>query len=1178
MSIAPQSNARNKTVIFITIGALLVVSAIVFSIRRKEKAPADDAKNYPKMVSAFFAGVIALEVGDNPRAKDRLSLATQLVPSEPAAWANLGLYYLREGNFPTAAVNFDRAMSLAPSSSAIEVLYGLLESRRGDFDKSILHLQHAIQNDPQDVRARFALANVMERRGDQKAESEIEQQLEQLVQLRPTNLAILLDAARSKAKRGDASGLRALLQKISPLSTKWSDSAKTQLKSVLKAADAENVRPAATTLVFLRNALLPSRPFQHDLAAITTSDIKVGEPIPRFMKLPSPSPNPSLHDAEVMLTPTPLKTADTAWTCVIPAWLKADGPPVAFVANGHELRRTDVTEGTAAAIPFPGGKDSKSPGPDGILPVDWRNDYTNRLVLTGAGGVRLLQPNTEGKFTDVTSAAIEDAGVRDGDYFGAWAADLDLDGDLDLVLARRTGPPAVLRNNGDGTFKVIELFGNISGLKQFVWTDLDGDGVPDANLLDDRGNITVLANDRGLQFHPRALPADVRNVVSIAAADLTRSGRSDLVALLADGSVMRIYDDGSPELKSKVVVPPHPSLTPLRLNIADVDNNGAADLLVTGDKETVVFLGTADGTYIQATQTITGRVLSVAPDSTQPSGLRLLGLNAAGEAFEISPRGTKGYHYQIVRPRALASTLTELKGGQNKINTFAIGGQLEMRSALLYQSQPIAGGATHFGLGDNAGTDVLRILWPNGNIQAEFDFKPDQEMTANQRLKGSCPMLFTYDGKEMQFVTDLIWRSPLGLRINAQSTASIMQTEDWVKIRGDQLSPRDGYYDLRVTAELWETHFFDHISLMTVDHPAGTEVFVDERFAVPPPPLKVYLTTPPHPFLHATDEHGNDVSEIVKERDGKYLDSFARGQYQGVAADHWVELEIGPDVAFNTPLALIGSGWIHPTDSSINVAMAQGNHPAPASLSIEIPDGHGGWKTARTGLGFPAGKNKTVVLKIDDLFPTGSTRKLRLRTNLEVYWDSLAWATLLDESSNSPSRPDTSTSKISMFRLPLKHADLQYRGFSLISAADSHSPELPQYGHLMGNVPRWLDLTGFYTRYGDVRELLEKVDDRYVIMNAGDEMRLRFAPPAPPSAGAIRDFVLIADGWVKDGDFNTAFSKTVLPLPRHDWPNYDVAPGQLEDDPAYQRHPEDWLNYHTRYVTPDTFQSALRQN
>ena len=77
------------------------------------------------------------------------------------------------------------------------------------------------------------------------------------------------------------------------------------------------------------------------------------------------------------------------------------------------------------------------------------------------------------------------------------------------------------------------------------------------------------------------------------------------------------------------------------------------------------------------------------------------------------------------------------------------------------------------------------------------------------------------------------------------------QTEDWVKIRGDQLAPRDGYYDLRITAELWETHYFDHSRSLVVDHPAGTEVFVDERFAAPPPALEVYTTGAAAPVRRA---------------------------------------------------------------------------------------------------------------------------------------------------------------------------------------------------------------------------------------------------------------------------------------------------------------------------------------
>ena len=65
------------------------------------------------------------------------------------------------------------------------------------------------------------------------------------------------------------------------------------------------------------------------------------------------------------------------------------------------------------------------------------------------------------------------------------------------------------------------------------------------------------------------------------------------------------------------------------------------------------------------------------------------------------------------------------------------------------------------------------------------------------------------------------------------------------------------------------------------------------------------------------------------------------------------------------------------------------------------------------------------------------------------------------------------------------------------------------------------------------RDLLTRVDDRYVIMNAGDELRLRFPQAPPPPEGFVRDFIVVADGWEKDGDYNTSFSRTVLPLPTH---------------------------------------------
>ena len=158
----------------------------------------------------------------------------------------------------------------------------------------------------------------------------------------------------------------------------------------------------------------------------------------------------------------------------------------------------------------------------------------------------------------------------------------------------------------------------------------------------------------------------------------------------------------------------------------------------------------------------------------------------------------------------------------------------------------------------------------------------------------------------------------------------------------------------------------------------------------------------------------------------------------------------------------------------------------------------------------------------------------------------------------------------------LAGAELRYRGFSRTGQANVFAPEVPDYDTIAGTGQRWLDLVGYHTRFGEVGELLGEVDDRYVIMNAGDELALGFRAPPPVRDGWVRDYVLKGDGWIKDGDFNTGFSRTVLPLPAHDDPAYATPPGRLEDDPVYRRHAEDWIRYHTRYVTPDRFRAPLR--
>jgi hypothetical protein len=306
------------------------------------------------------------------------------------------------------------------------------------------------------------------------------------------------------------------------------------------------------------------------------------------------------------------------------------------------------------------------------------------------------------------------------------------------------------------------------------------------------------------------------------------------------------------------------------------------------------------------------------------------------------------------------------------------------------------------------------------------------------------------------------------------------------------------------------------------------------------------------------------VTDLVRARDGRYLDRAGRGLYRGVTNDHWVEVDLGAGAPREGPLYLLAHGWLHPTDSSINAAIEQSGHDRPRPLSLEVPDGQGGWKAALPALGFPAGKNKTLVIRLDGIAGEGVCRRFRLRTNMEVYWDSLHYARGLDEA------------RCSRKQLAPESAELRFRGVLKMTRADQSSPELPHYDQVECVQQCWRDLIGYHTRFGDVKELVEKVDDRYVLLNSGDELRLRFrAPPAPP-AGWKRDFVWVSDGWTKDGNLNTRFGKTVLPLPWHGMGECDTPPGRLEDDPVYRRHARDWQTYHTRYVTPAVFELGLR--
>ncbi len=1102
----------------------------------REQMPSPSSDAYSDAVAAFYTGIAAIEVGEDRRAEELLLQVTELARDEPAAWANLGLLALRRNELDLARERLDRARELAPEESRIHFLLGLVEATRGNAEEAIAYFERARELDPQNVRAIYALAEQVETYRGEGASEQVRSLIDAILEIRPNNLAVIVERARLAALEGDEAALAETIDRLEASSRDWSTEAQEQLTAVRQALESGRMDAVATELTFFSNVLKREPAYRESIAAVRTQTGQPTELIGSFLALQPPPHRPAPPDESLSFdpsTPAGYDDAEEPWRWARAVALSPDAAPIIAAALQDELVLQD---GTVLRTP---GELAAA----GLIATDYNYDFRIDLALAGPDGFRLYRGDGESSFVEVTDEIDLSSGIRNGRYAAGWTADVDMDGDLDLILAPSEGPPVVLRNNGDGTFSAMDRFGAVADARGFVWTDMDGDGDPDAAFLDAGGRIHYFQNNRSQGFAHRTLDLTAR---AITAADLDADGIFELVALRADGSVVRYQQAAGvdPEFTALAAAWDAAVQEGARLFAADVDNNGGLDLVASSGGRSGVFLSREDSTFAQLGPDMESDVYTLA-EVTGDGRLDMIGVDSEMQPVRLENRGTRDYRSTIMRPIAAEAT------GDQRINPFGLGGEVEVRSGLLYQKQPIADPIIHFGLGERDMVHVARIVWPNGDIQAEFDLLADQTVETQQRLKGSCPWLFAYDGEGMAFVTDFIWRSPLGLRINAQETAGIMTTEDWVKVEGSELQPRDDVYDLRITAELWETHFFDHVSLMVVDHPVGTEIFVDERFAFPPPELEVLVTREPTPVSRVVDDAGRDVTSFVADDDDRYLASFERGQYQGVAKPHSIEIDLR-DAPADGPLRLLASGWVRPTDSSINVALAQGGHSPPTGVRLDVPDGRGGWKTVYPNLGFPAGKYKTMVVDLTDIFPADPI--VRLTTNLEIYWDAISWA------------PGMAQEEIRTTRLAPSMADLRYRGYSLVVEPDRTHPEVPIYDSLASSVQVWQDLEGYYTRFGEVGELLKEVDDRYVIMNAGDEMRLEFPAMDAPAPGWTRSFVLVGDGWVKDGDYNTTYSETVLPLPAHDLPGYDRPRGALEDDPVYQRHPEDWRTYHTRYV------------
>ena len=513
--------------------ALSMIVLLAASCHSKSKLPAPGSPGYTDYVSAFYTGLAGLQVGDDVRANGSLSQATTLVPGEPAAWADWGILALRQRNFDDAATRLQHAQSLVPNDDRVDYLLGLLAATRGDSTSAIADYRQCISRNPGNLRALYRLAGEVERQGGPDSDAEVQKLLEQLLKTQPDNLAALVDWSRIAAKRGDAPALHSAIERLSRASTNWPLEAKQQLEQLQIAASSATPRAAATRSTFLRNVLMRQQEFRDSLSEIAAQPGEEAEPIVRFLRMQNPSSQPAPPDDGMTFNEETVQNATGAWKWVGGIALNGDDAPVIAEADGRHVHLA-----TGVDLPFPGGPAAIAPGPEGILALDYNYDFKNDLLFPGAAGLRLMRQDATNHFTDVTPAMKLPSALVNAAYTGAWAVDIEADGDLDIVLGTAQGLPTVLQNNGDGTFSPIHPFAGVSGIRQFVWADLNGDGNPDASLIDRSGTLHIFMNQRSGRFVEEKLPADVQNGIAIAVADTAGDGFLRLHVLRANGSIV----------------------------------------------------------------------------------------------------------------------------------------------------------------------------------------------------------------------------------------------------------------------------------------------------------------------------------------------------------------------------------------------------------------------------------------------------------------------------------------------------------------------------------------------------------------------------------------------------------------------------------------------------------------
>lgn len=1142
-------------------------------------------------------GLALLRAGKIPEGIAELMAVQEQDPALPHTWWNLGIVYKNDSRHEEAVAQLEEMVRRVPDEAAAHYNLGVLYKIAGKPDLALRHLEEAARLAPDMAAPRFQLYNAYKQAG-RAEDSRRELALFQEIKKRQVGAAVPEDpdwswfselydpveavAAGAEADRPAKPAFepREVATGLAAPDAAGGASATVESGQATAEGDAEDTGAVADAAPHVRGAgsagldpgaaglavLDADGDLRPDLLAWSGKGVRLlkggAEPVASsglerlggiVAAVPGDFDNDGLADLAVLDAGGARLFANRGGRFEelsgrLPASI-APGPPQSQgPAPSHEASQ-GPPPGTLRDVP-PGLAPGSAQGRFRAAAwLDYDHDYDLDLLLLGEAPA-LARNNGDGTWSDETARFPFTAGRA------LAVATLDVVSDtqgIDVAVSHQDGSGVLYRDRLGGRYEAEPLPALPAGARALAAYDFDGDGWTDLAAATPAG-LLLLKNDRrdrGLTGTWEPLPAPGSSAApSVPSPSAPGSPASQPPpspsAPAPSGSASSAPAASSPATST-------PALARRSFLFADLENRGVADLVAGG----AVHRGAGRGAFAAAP---TWEIASLVPDLFAPhAALAAAALVSAD--FDADGRTDlavlAGGSVRLLFNRTETpnrSLRVALQGVKNL--KLAAGAEVEVKAGSGYQKKLYAGVPLVFGLGTRAVADTVRITWPNGLIQNETRQaagSPPAYKEA-QRLSGSCPMIFTWDGEGFRFITDVLGVAPLGASAGDGEYFPV-DHDEYVQIPGDALVAVDGRYEIRVTEELREVSYLDQIELVAVDRPAGVEVFTNDKFKGPPfPEFRLFgATRRIHP-LRATDARGEDVRERLLARDGRYPDGFRR-DYAGVAELHHLDLDFGDGrrVAADGRAVLILSGWVDWADGSTFLGAAQGAAGGLLMPQLQVRDAAGQWRTVIEDMGLPAGKPKTIAVDLTGKLLSPS-REVRIVTNLCIYWDE---AFLIEETGPPPVR---------LTRLAPAGAELRFRGFSTPEVhPERKQPETFDYQRpLPPERWTWNPTPGLYTRFGDVRPLLAATDDLLVVMGSGDEVSLTFAaaalPPLPP--GHRRDFLLLVDGWAKDGDANTAFSQTVEPLPFHGMSQYPPPdPERFPDGPVHKLYRE---TYNTR--------------